>query len=357
MRIAKLGLLICLPLALASCKRKPTKMDSRVLSPAISPGGASVVFTVSRCDQDPELVESEVILLDLRTGSVEKVLRSKRKMVLGKLLKHPFVASDFCWSPDGKTIYSTGMETTHRAGKRRLEFSIWKFSPKGATRQRIAHYPGSDYTCPRVSPDGKCVVFHDGAAGDLFRCGPDGEAPTRLSYFGDVSAFNFGWAPDGKHVYLVRYQKVGGRSVDSVWKINADTGTESLLLDNCKEANLTVSPSGKYLAVHLNDEDLGRGLFILRLGEEKPKLVAQEPRPYFVWRPGSDALVYVLKDGLYEWRPSTGSSRKLVSGDMWFPVPSSDAKTILFLKNRGNSTDLWKLDLASGKTKQLYPKP
>ena len=84
-------------------------MDSRVLSPAISPDGTSVVFTVSRCDQDPELVESEVVLMDLRTGSVEKLLKSRRKVVLGKLLKHPFVASDFCWSPDGKTIYSSGM--------------------------------------------------------------------------------------------------------------------------------------------------------------------------------------------------------------------------------------------------------
>ena len=108
MRIAKIAFLV-LVLFPVSCKRKPPATELHVHQPTISPDGKSAVFSTHHLSPGGrETLRSELILLDLGTGSSRTLMRSRARKLLGKEVKHRLTFYDFCWSPDNKTIFARG---------------------------------------------------------------------------------------------------------------------------------------------------------------------------------------------------------------------------------------------------------
>jgi Tol biopolymer transport system component len=212
---------------------------------------------------------------------------------------------------------------------------------------------------PLTSPDGKSILFNGIEIDDLFRIQSDGGGLRRLTHSDDLYALGYDWSPDGQHIYYSRGYLSKDRTC-GVWRMNADGTDKTLVLDNHAAESLAVSPSGKRLALRVERRDGRRrlyDLFVYHIGEKQTKLLSKDARRGFTWHPRHDVLLYTNRAGLYEWRASTGASRRLLSGDLSSPVITPDSKTVLLVKINGKSDSFWKLDVDSGKTEQLYPKP
>lgn len=348
--------LLCFLSLPAHCGERSGETYVEVEGPTVSPRGHHVVFSVDYRKADKALVRSEVLLLDLRTHSTKTLLRTKRtesRRSFGEVLEFPVPYAEgwygFSWSPDGKGVFCTVVEGGRKG------WNVWKLPVEKGKAGRVCRLRRGLCQRPRVSPDGKWIVFYDATTHDLFRTTPDGSGLKRLTETEDTYRLGFDWGTAGKHIYYgrgyMREDKVCG-----IWKMHADGSGESLVLDGYGAYNLAVSPSGKHLAFCLVGPDIGYRLFVHRIGGGKPTLVSEQAGLYLRWHSRSDVLFYTAEKGLYEWQASTGLSRKLVSAE-WphFPAPAPDGKTVLFLKKEGKSTFLWKLDVPSGKTEQLFP--
>jgi len=356
MRTALLMVLTCWPLlGLSGEEILPNYIE--VQGPTISPDGKSVVFNVAHRTDAKGVIGGAVTLLDLDKGTTRKLLKGRLgrpvKLADSNSSRLPVRYAEawygFSWSPNGEAVFAAVIENKG--------FTVWKIPVGSENARRICSLPEGLCQRPRACPDGSYVMFRDAITHDLFRIAPGGGTLTRLTKTGDVHPLGYDWAPDGKHIYCsrgyMREDKVCG-----IWRMNADGTGAELLLDNHYGRSMAVSPFGKHIAFTEETYDPGNKLLIYRLGDNKPVLLADKANLYLSWHPRSDVLFYTDDKGLHEWRASTGSSRLLLSCEKcYFPAARPDGEQVLFLKKEQKSTCLWRLDVASGKTEQLYPKP
>ncbi len=329
----------------------------RVEGLTISPDGQIVVFSVRR-RKAGGVFDAQVVLLNLRTRSTRRLLRTQRyetQELFGERFQVPYPFAEawygFSWSPDSKVLFSTVIDEEG--------FKVWKLPVQDGKPQRICNPPSALCQRARVSPDGKWVVFYEAITHQLFQVKPDGTDLSRLTDGGDVYRLGYDWSADGEIIYYSRgYQREDG--FRGLWKVKADKSGRAAVLDGWFPRCLLVSPSGKYIAFNRYAPlpDVDYELFVYRLGDRKPSRIATVPTVMFSWHPRADVLLYADKEALYAWRSSTRRSQRLLVGqDISFPVCTPGGRTILFLKKYGKNTFLWKLDVPSGKTEQLYPKP
>lgn len=356
MRTALLMVLSCIPLlALSAEESLPSRIEVR--GPTISPDGKSVVFAVVYPKPGGGLTPGPVLVLDLQTGSTKEILRPThtvtRESPIGEFESLVPSAEGWCgfsWLPDSSAVLSAVIEQE--------SFTIWKLPLQREKPATIRRLPEGLCQRPRVSPDGKWVVFYDSHSHDLFRMRTNGEGLRRLTNSGDVYRLGYAWGPAGKHILFGRgYMREDGQC--GIWKMNADGSDKTLILDGYFARNLEVSPSGDNIAFNLITDGPGYDLFLHRVGEKKPTLIADEAELFFSWHPRLDTLFYAHKDVLYSWDASTGSRRIFATEKIRFPASTPDGKTLLFFKGQRYSDCgvLWKLDVFSGKAEQLYPKP
>jgi hypothetical protein len=356
MRTAVLMVLTCWPLlALSGEEMLPNYTE--VEGPTISPDGKSVVFAVVHPGPGEGLIPGPVVVLDLQTGSTREILYPTRPVAWQSAIgQADFLAPraeawyGFSWSPDGSAVFST---VTVEEG-----FTIWRLPLQGDKPEMICGSPKGLRQRPRVSPDGKWVIFYGATSRNLFHIQPDGKGLQRITNTADAYRLGYAWGPGGKDIYFSRgYMRKDGQR--GIWRMNADGSDKTLILDGYFARNLEVSPSGEEIAFNLMTHGPGYDLFVYHIGEKKPILIAEDAEQFFSWHPRSDTLFYVHKDVLYAWAASTGSPQKLATGKIRFPVCTPDGETILFLKGKRYSDcgTLWKLDVPSGKAEQIYPKP
>jgi Tol biopolymer transport system component len=136
--------------------------------------------------------------------------------------------------------------------------------------------PPHAYFNPRLSPDGRQVVFNIGEAGksdiwiyDLMR-----DALTRLSFEG-INAFPL-WTPDGKRV-VYRSQRSGAYNI--FWQPADGSGAEELLTTSqFLQTPFSFSPDGRTLAYNIQAPKTAYDIWRLPLdGERKPQLFLQTP--------------------------------------------------------------------------------
>jgi Tol biopolymer transport system component len=363
MRTAVLMVLTCCPLLGLSGQEIPPS-HAEVQGPTISPDAKSVVFAVVYPKPGEGLTSGPVVVLDLQTGSTKEILRPTYTVTREwtdlpaeiRLPRFEFRAPraeawyGFSWLPDSSAVFST---VSGQDG-----FTIWKLALQEDKAAMIRRLPEGLCQRPRVSPDAKWVVFYEATSHDLFSMQPNGEGLQRLTDSGDAYRLGYGWGPAGKFIYFSRgYMRKDGQC--GIWKMNADGSDKTLILDGYFPRNLEVSPSGENIAFNLMTDGPGYDLFLYRIEEKKPVLIAENAAMFFSWHPRSETLFYVHKDVLYARAVPTASPQKLATGKIQFPVCTPDGKTILFLKGDRSSDGgvLWRLDVPSGKAEQIYPKP
>jgi lipopolysaccharide export system protein LptA len=142
--------------------------------------------------------------------------------------------NDPTWSPDGRIVYSSGVDG-----------NIWVMGSDGSNPKQLTSNAEGDFLfLPRVSPDGHYIVFpslHSGLV-QLWRMDSDGNNPKQLT--DSFAGVGSDCSPDGKWV-------VWGSKFNSergVWKVPMEGGN-SVRLSDAEAEHPIISPDGKTIAV------------------------------------------------------------------------------------------------------------
>ncbi len=128
------------------------------------------------------------------------------------------------------------------------ERNIWRFRPDASPPEASVRLIAStlpDYQAV-YSPDGSRVAFISARSGapELWLCGPDGEAPLRVTHFRGPFLANPCWSPDGRFLAF----NLNQRGRQQAYLVSVDGGRPRLLSDQ-GDANLVSgwSPDGRRL--------------------------------------------------------------------------------------------------------------
>jgi Tol biopolymer transport system component len=158
----------------------PTQVWDQDPSISWSPDGRRLAFITVR-------TEHRVFRLRLVTASLDGTHR--------RVLVRRHVEGPPSWSPDGRTIYFT------RSGG---IASIWKVATHGGSPRKLI----SDAHSPRVSPDGRWLLYHSFApTNGLTIARPDGGGQRALVR--ETFAAPWGWVPNRARVFFVRHDRNG----------------------------------------------------------------------------------------------------------------------------------------------------
>ncbi|MBL8205853.1 MAG: serine/threonine-protein kinase [Blastocatellia bacterium] len=202
------------------------------------------------------------------------------------------------WTPEGKLVYNRGLGDSQ---------DIYLIDPQGGSPKRLT----SNYInrSPRVSPDGRSIVYTSFQAGSpsIWRMDIDGSHPKQLT---TQFSLNPSISPDGQEVIY----EVG---VDTlrIWKVGIDDGQPVQLTD--QESRLPVfSPDGKQFACLWWDDP------------NSPPKIAIIPSTG-----GKPIKTFPLKGGGYRWMPDGRSlayfARKEGVDNIWSqPIDGASPKQL-----------------------------
>ncbi len=175
----------------------------------------------------------------------------------------------FTASQNGLLAYLEGSDTAARE-------LVWL----DRSGKRVGAIPGADaYVSPRISPDGKSLLFTLSSAGsDIWRYDLERGVKTRLTFGGASGVANLYpvWSPDGQRM---TYTTVRSGKFGFVQKPADGSGSEQLVLETSGHVKYVNdwSPDGKFL-VYQDYQHGAAGVFAIPLsGERRPFAVQQDP--------------------------------------------------------------------------------
>ena len=216
------------------------------------------------------------------------------------------------WSPDGSTLY-TSLSYTQQPGSRGVaaidvasgEATLLEYSPRE---------PDDADVGPRISPDGRWIVFRRGANpySDLWLVPPAGGEARLLAKFG-AGIRGYGWMPDGKGI-VVSSDHTGKQAL---YRVDVATGA------------------------------------IVALGIEDAEFPSVARRAgYVTWHHEyelSQMVAYDLRDGV------AGEGRLVAPASRpdYIPVLSPSGRRLAFISERSGEPQVWVHDFETGQTSAL----
>jgi len=313
-------------------------------SPACSPDGKSIVFTVSEFGSDSGLWTMHI------DGA------SVRRLAPGGGLYNPV------YSRDGNSIYLGAL----RYG----DFAIWKIPVSGTEtqiRDRAEKIVSTFPAVPRylaVSPDGRSLAYSDAhTASELYSVplsaataepvGPPVPLTQDTRFRKAVPRFS----PDGTRILF----DVGSASFESgVWVMDADGKNATQISSGC--ASPAWLPSGQeFVCWEFSGESQQSSLVKYRLDTKRKEVLRQLPStaPYLSAAPDGRSVVFMTATGSVPnlWFASlTGGDAHQITFDTelaGFPTFSPDGKNIVFEQKRGDKTDILIMPAAGGTPQQI----
>jgi len=273
--------------------------------------------------------------------------------------------------------YSNGKVTFSYLG------SIWVADEDGSNIHRLTVNRARD-VMPRFSPDGKSIAFSSNRQGnyDVYVIPAAGGKPKQLT-FHSADDNVVGWSPDGKKIIFTSSRGAGVfPGVTTLFEIPAEGGMERPLPTDWG-SSASYSPDGSKLAFTRHpgvwSRKHYRGSYAVDLwlmdvnAREFTKLSDGTYKGNYYWPMyGQDGQIYFVADatddekeikfGSPEVMKSVNNIYKLsdkggepvqvthhTDGNLFFPSISADGKTIVYEDN----FQIWKLDVASGKSTQI----
>jgi Tol biopolymer transport system component len=221
-------------------------------TPAISPNGRRIAFTMADCHVpgsanscSGQAGESNVIVVMNIDGTGEHIV-SPVSLTISDFAYSP------CWSPDGKWIYFAQYSSLYGTG-------IYKAHPDGSGLTRVINDggdPDADYEYFSLSPDGTKIAYDAGASfpAQLYTANINGSGATRVpNQPSNINNQEPVWTPDGKTLVFVtgEYSSTTDNNV-AVDRINTDgSGLTRLAtqVTNADIGGIALSPDGNTVAV------------------------------------------------------------------------------------------------------------
>jgi serine/threonine protein kinase/class 3 adenylate cyclase len=248
------------------------------------------------------------------------------------------------WTPDGRIVY-----TSRTSGSS----DIWMMDADGGNRKPLSR-PGGYDALPRVSPDGRYVVFtaDRGTGTHVWRMDIDGGNQKQLTSAADWEFFP-DCSPDGKWVVYLSVSRMVGPT--TVWKVSIDGG-DPVQLTHRNEgfADLgsegpSISPDGKMIAFYSETSPSKYGIVVIPFegGSPLKTFDIALPRRHsgkIHWTRDSRALTYVKDEdgGSNIWsQPIAGGAQKRLtdykSGHIFAFDWSRDGKQLTMARGVVNS--------------------
>ena len=190
------------------------------------------------------------------------------------------------WSSDGKIVF----EKIAGPG----EMNIWVMNSDGSGEKQLTANAGRINVLPRVSPDGRYIVFVSERTGTahLWRMDMDGSNPTQLTNNSeDYPWFGCAFTPDAKWVVFTRIGADGG-----LWKVSIDGGEQIRMNTSLVAYYPAVSPDGKMVAYYSEDSSDRKGAEVMSLDGNNSKKRFDIPIGNIRWTSDGRSLLYVKNE-------------------------------------------------------------
>ena len=271
-------------------------------------------------------------------------------------------------------ISSTSFATEDEAAK-------WQVNaPENAPLQKVdINVTDGTWMNVNVSPDGKTIVFD--LLGDIYQMPISGGEATQIAS-GIAWQMQPVYSPDGKYIAFTSDEDGG----DNIWIMNADgTNPHPVTSETFRLLNSPAwSPDSQYLVARKHftaSRSLGAGevwMYHVAGGEgvkltERPNdqkdlgepayspdgryiYFSQDATPGKTFHYSKDSVKGIYKIKRYDTQ--TGDIEVLIegTGGAIRPTPSSDGKSLAYIKRDGFQSTLYSLDLKSGEETKLYDK-
>jgi len=187
------------------------------------------------------------------------------------------------WTPDGNLVYSSPSSGNH---------DIWLLDADKINRKQLTTENSSDLD-PRISPDGRYIVFTSDRAGknNLWRINSDGSDPVQLTDGEGEQAPDF--TADGHFVVFNSMKDM------SLWKVSIEGG-EPTRISEKRAYRISISPDGEKFA-HFGKKD-GKTIIAVKSfanDELIEQFALQEgffPGLDIVWTKDGKRLIYSAED-------------------------------------------------------------
>lgn len=297
-------------------------------------------------------------------------------------------------SPDGSWVLFSKSELDWKENKRKTTW--WRVDANGGEAYRWIGEDGA--SSPAFSPDGRRLAFTRPVEekSQIFVMRTDGGEAVKLTDHG-TSVSSFEWAGDGSAIVFVadearseeeqKARKAGEDAIfvdegpngqetaawRNLWRVDVATGEEKRLTErDHRVGSFAVSPDGAKVAFSARTENRrNQGnlseIFLLDVasGDIRQLTDNRAPEGRLAWAPDGRRLAYeapsddtweLVLDRIWVMDTETGE-RRMVSGAyegsireyVWTP----DARGLLFGGLQRTNTNLYRLDLASGRVTQI----
>jgi dipeptidyl aminopeptidase/acylaminoacyl peptidase len=316
---------------------------------------------------------------------------AQRAMTLVDTLNVPNLSAPRL-SPDGRQVIYVLSEAQWSANKRIGH--LWRVNTDGTALAQVTDGTNGE-SDPEWSPDGKTIAFvtkrGDDESAQIYLLPTGGGEARRLTRH-ETNVTKIAWSPDGAAIYFVAAeaksaeQKARDKEKDDVrafgeddpqehlWKVRvADAAEQRITTGDYSVLEYAVSRDGRRIALHrapnpsfgdadqgevwVTDATGGGGVQITRntVPENGAQLSPDGSQVLFLSQANQDFVTYHNRKIFVA--SAAGGQARVLAGDLPYEVGgaawSNDGRSIFFTANMGVHSELFQLDVAAGKPRQL----
>lgn len=235
------------------------------------------------------------------------------------------------FAPDGKIIF-----TSPRSGS----LDLWQMNRDGGSQQPLTAEQGSFNVAPRVTADGRYIVFvssRNGGKPHIWRMNADGQNPLQLTDGSPSGESFFDISADGSRIF---YAVQSEQKIMTTRQVSINGGEPLPVADDYQSSgSIAAAPNGELVMryVYLPGQEKPWQFGVFPVGGGEPLTLMQVPasRNFIRWAADSSSFFYLKWGTAQIWRQSLDSGAPVIfmdlkRGQLFNFAFSPDFKQIVF---------------------------